>query len=319
MFGLFNKEKFICLGVNPNADWSNMDSIITPLNLHEYLKPKVYTKENIKEIQNRLNQKDIPYKDISNEFNWISEKQNANLKTISFSLISVISGVRQEFETSEPHIEIFEKYIAPSIIKSLTLGSGEIKYDIEDVESNYLDKGVIVPLHFDRVQVFDRKIKDEKTGKVFRNLEIKQKLEPHSLEPKGRKKVNILINTMLQKIELGDTNILIEENELLEILKESEKLRCEYRELEAYYYLGVINIKIALFDKAENYIYILINTPNDISKMTIAKDFLRPIGELFEENGNASKALFWFKKAIEFSPAIGLKKKITQLEKNLNL
>ena len=51
MFGLFNKDKYSCLGVNPDADWSHMDSIITPMNLHEYLKSKIYTKVEIKEIK----------------------------------------------------------------------------------------------------------------------------------------------------------------------------------------------------------------------------------------------------------------------------
>src|SRR5674476_777233 len=128
MFGLFNKDKFSCLGVNPDADWSHMDSITTPMELHQYLKPKIYTKDEIKEIQKKLNEKGIPYKDMLNEFNWVSEKQAATCKTKSFSLIQVISGVRQEFETSEPHIEIYEKYIAPSIIKSLSLDSSNLKY-----------------------------------------------------------------------------------------------------------------------------------------------------------------------------------------------
>lgn len=319
MFGLFNKEKFICLGVNPNADWSNMDSIITPMNLHEYLKPKVYSKEDIKEIQTKLNQKDIPYKDISNEFNWVSEKQVVSCKTISVSLVQVISGVRQEFETSEPHNEIYEKHIAPSIIKSLSLDSANLKYDIEEVENEYLDKGVIVPLHFDRVLVIDSKFKDEKTGKVFRNLEIKEKLEPFSLEPNSYQKVDIIIEKILEKIENADTNIADDEKELLEILTDSEKLKGRYAELNGYYYLGIANIKIGLTEKAEKYFDTLVNLQSDISKMTIAKDFLRPIGELFEEKDNTSKALFWYKKAIEFSPTIGLKKKITQLEKILNL
>jgi len=319
MFGLFNKEKFICLGVNPNADWSNMDSIITPMNLHEYLKPKVYSKEDIKEIQNKLNQKDIPYKNISNEFNWIPEKQVASCKTISVSLVQVISGVRQEFETSEPHNEIYEKYIAPSIIKSLSLDSAKLKYDIQEVENEYLDKGVIVPLHFDRVLVIDSKFKDEKTGKVFRNLEIKEKLEPFSLEPNSYQKVDIIIEKILEKIENADTNIADEEKELLEILTDSEKLKGRYAELNGYYYLGIANIKIGLTEKAEKYFDTLVNLQSDISKMTIAKDFLRPIGELFEEKENTGKALFWYKKAIDFSPTIGLKKKITQLEKILNL
>lgn len=319
MFGLFNKDKFSCIGVNPDADWSHMDSITTPMELHQYLKPKVYTKDEIKEIQKKLNEKDIPYKDMLNEFNWVSEKQAATYKTKGFSLIQVISGVRQEFETSEPHIEIYEKYIAPSIIKSLSLNSSNLKYDIEKVESEYLDKGVIVPLHFDRVLVLDSKIEDEKTDKVFRNLEIKEKLEPFSLEPNSYQKVDIIIERILEKIENGDSNIVDDENELLEILTDSDKLKGRYAELNGYYYLGIANIKIGLTEKGETYFDKLVNLESDISKMTIAKDFLRPIGELFEEKENTSKALFWYKKAIEFSPTIGLKKKITQLEKNLNL
>jgi tetratricopeptide (TPR) repeat protein len=317
MFGLFNKDKFSCVGVNPDADWSHMDSITTPMELHQYLKPKIYTKDEIKEIQKKLNEKGIPYKDMLNEFNWVSEKQAPNYKTKSFSLIQVISGVRQEFETSEPHIEIYEKYIAPSIIKSLSLDSTNLKYDIENVESEYLDKGVIVPLHFDRVLVIDSKIEDEKTGKVFRNLEIKEKLEPFSLEPNSYQKVDIIIDRILEKIENADTNIIDEEKELLEILTDSDKLKGRYAELNGYYHLGIANIKIGLTEKAETYFDKLVNLESDISKMTIAKDFLRPIGELYEERETNTKALFWYKKAVEFSPNIGLKKKIKELETTL--
>lgn len=38
MFGISKKEKFVCLGINPGADWSMLDSIITPLKLHQFLK-----------------------------------------------------------------------------------------------------------------------------------------------------------------------------------------------------------------------------------------------------------------------------------------
>jgi tetratricopeptide (TPR) repeat protein len=314
MFGLFNKDRFICLGVNPDTDWSHMDSIITPMDLHQYLKPKTYTKDEIKEFQKKLNEKGIPYKDLLKEFNWVSEKQAANLKTKGFSLIQVISGVRQEFETSEPHIEIYEKYIAPSIIKSLSTDSSSLNYDIENVESEYLERGVIVPLHFDRVLVLDKKIEDEKTGKVFGNLEIKEKLEPFSLEPNSYQKVDIIIDTILEKIEKGETNIENEENELMVILTDNETLKGRYSELNGYYYLGVSNLKIGLNEKAEKYFDILINLQSDISPLTIAKDFVRPIGELYEDLKLNSKALFWYKKAIELSPNIGLKKKIKELE-----
>jgi tetratricopeptide (TPR) repeat protein len=316
MFGLFNKDKFSCVGVNPDADWSNMDSIISPMELHQYLKPKVYTKDEIKGIQQKLNEKGIPYKDMLIEFNWVSEKLADTYKTKSFSLVTVISGVRKEFETSEPHVEIYEKYIAPSIIKSLYMDSSNLKYDIEKVESDYLNKGVVVPLHFDRVLILDSKIEDKKTGKVFRNLEIKEKLEPFSLEPKSYQKVDIIINRILEKIEDANTNIFDEEKELLEILTDSENLKGRYAELNGYYYLGISNIKIGLTEKAETYFDKLVKLESDISKMTIAKDFLRPIGELYEEKGINAKALFWYKKAVEFSPTIGLKKKIAQLEKN---
>lgn len=317
MFGLFNKDKFYCLGVNPDADWSHIDSITTPMELHQYLKPKIYTKDEIKEIQSKLNEKGIPYKEMLNEFNWVSEKQTANYKTVSFSLIQVISGVRKEFETSEPHIEIYEKYIAPSIIKSLSLDSSYLKYDIEKVESEYLDKGVIVPLHFDRVLVVDSKIKDEKTGRVFRNIEIKEKLEPFSLEPNSYQKIDLLIDKILEKVEEGETNIGNDENELLEILTDSEKIKGRYAELNGYFYLGISNMKIGLTEKAEKYFDVLINLKSDISPLTIAKDFLRPIGELYEEKKANSKALFWYRKAVEFSPNIGLKKKIKELEANV--
>jgi tetratricopeptide (TPR) repeat protein len=78
--------------------------------------------------------------------------------------------------------------------------------------------------------------------------------------------------------------------------------------------LGVSNLKIGLNEKAEKYFDILINLQSDISPLTIAKDFVRPIGELYEDLKLNSKALFWYKKAIELSPNIGLKKKIKELE-----
>jgi hypothetical protein len=317
MFGLFNKDKFSCLGVNPEADWSHMDSIITPMELHQYLKTKIYTKDEIKEIQKKLNEKGIPYKDMLNEFNWVSEKQAPDCKTKSCSVIQVISGVRQEFEKSEPHIEIYERYIAQSIIKSLSLYSSNLKYDIENVESKYLDKGVVVPLHFDRVLVIDSKIEDEKSGKVFRNLEIKEKLEPFSLKPNSYQKVDIVIDRILEKIENADTNILNEEKDLLEILNYDDKLKGRYAELNGYYHLGLANIKIGLSEKAETYFDKLVQLESDISKMTIAKDFIRPIGELYAEREANTKALFWYKKAVKFYPNIGLKKKIKGLETTL--
>jgi hypothetical protein len=37
---------------------------------------------------------------------------------------------------------------------------------------------------------------------------------------------------------------------------------------------------------------------------------------LYEERNITAKALLWYKKAIEYSPNIGLKKKIKELETN---
>jgi len=314
MLGLFNKEKFSCIGVNPDVDWSHIDSITIPLDLHEYLKRKVYTKDEIKEIQNKLNEKGIPFNDMLNELNWVSEKQASTLKTVNFSLLQIISGVRKEFETSEAHNEIYDNHIAPTIIKSLSLGLGKLKYDIAEFENEYLDTGVIVPLHFDRILVIDSTIKNEKTGRVFRNLEIKEKLEPISLEPDSYQKVDIIIDNILKRIDSGETNIEDYEKELIEILHNSENLKGRYAELNGYYYLGMLNMKIGLTEKAGKYFDVLINLKSDISHLTIAKDFYRPIGELYETNKISSKALFWYKKAVEFSPNIGLKKRIKELE-----
>lgn len=317
MFKIFNKEKYVCLGVNPNADWSIFDSIITPMELFEHFKSKIYTKDNIIEIQKRLNEKKIPYKDLFKEFNWIPEKDLLGIKTENFSLTQVISGVRKEFETSINHIEIYEKYLAPAIIKYISQGSGEI-YDISEVENDYLEKGVIVPLHFDRILLLDKNLKDTKTGRIFRNIEIKEKMEPFSLEPRTYQKANLIIDRIFEKIENGDTNIAIDEKELLELITKNDKFTGSYAELNCYYYLGVSNFRIGLDEKAENYFNTLLNIQSDISKDTMAKDFLRPIGELYEEKSDNVKVLFWYKKAAEYSPAIGLKKKIKQLEINLN-
>ena len=165
--------------------------------------------------------------------------------------------------------------------------------------------------------VIDSKIEDEKTGKVFRNLEIKEKLEPFSLEPTSYQKVDIFIETLLKKIENGETNIKDVEDELIGILTTNETLKGRYAELNGYYYLGLSNLKIGLPEKAEKYFDILINLQSEISPLTIAKDFLRPIGELYEEENIKAKALCWYKKAIEYSPNIGLKKKIKELETNI--
>ena len=85
MFGLFNKDKFSCLGVNPDADWSHMDSITTPMDLHQYLKPKIYTKDEIKDVNN------LPM--------WLTvngEKlQNSNTDDLIFKVPYIVSYLSQ--------------------------------------------------------------------------------------------------------------------------------------------------------------------------------------------------------------------------------
>ena len=49
MFGLFKKEKerFVCLGVNLEASWTNMESMFTAFELYEKLKDLAFLKEEI--------------------------------------------------------------------------------------------------------------------------------------------------------------------------------------------------------------------------------------------------------------------------------
>jgi hypothetical protein len=184
MFGLFKKEEFICLGVNPDADWSNMDTFIAPLKLfQDGLKEKAFTNGQLKELQKKLDELNLGYKDILNEFNWVSlTNSKKSLESIEFQLKTVISDVRPEFETSEAHIELYEKHIAPSIIKSLSSESTFLKDNVKDVEDEFFEKGgVIFPLHFDSVLVRINKYKDVKTGKIFRNVVIEKEVERRSL------------------------------------------------------------------------------------------------------------------------------------------
>jgi hypothetical protein len=55
--------------------------------------------------------------------------------------------------------------------------------------------------------------------------------------------------------------------------------------------LGLANIKIGLSEKAETYFDKLVQLESDISKMTIAKDFIRPIGELYAEREANTKSI----------------------------
>ena len=86
MFGLFKKEKFICIGVNPKVDLLHLESIITPLELHERIKNKIFTKDEIKQLQIKLNELNIPYKDLEKEFNWILDSPKVQHKKKSLRL-----------------------------------------------------------------------------------------------------------------------------------------------------------------------------------------------------------------------------------------
>ena len=318
MFGLFKKEEFICLGVNPDADWSNMDTFMAPLKLfQDVFKEKSYTNEQLKELQKKLDEYNLGYKDILKEFNWVSlNKSKKSLESIEFLYTGIISGVRPEFETSEAHIELYEKHIAPSIVKSLSSESTFLKSNVKDFENEFFEKGgVIFPLHFDSVWLSLNKYKDLKTGKIFRNVVIDKEFERRSLEPNSFGKLNIIIKNILSKLDEGESNIIDEENEILEILAKNEELRDKYLEIKAYFILGISNLKIGQIEKAKKFFDTLLNLKTTISRNTIASDFIRPIGEFYEKNGSLDETLYWYKKAIEFSPTIGLKKKIKEIEK----
>jgi tetratricopeptide (TPR) repeat protein len=321
MFGLFKKEEFICLGVNPDSDWSNMDTFMAPLKLfQDVLMKSTYTNEQLKELQKKLDEYNLGYKDILKEFNWVSlSKSKKSLESIEFVLQLLISGVRPEFETSEAHIELYEKHITPSIVKSLSSESTFLKANVKDVEDEFFEKGgVIFPLHFDSVLVRINKYKDVKTGKIFRNVVIEKEVERRSLEPNSFGKLNIIIKNILAKLDDGELSIIDEENEMLEILAKNEELRDKYLEIKAYFILGISNLKIGQIEKAKKFFDTILNLETTISRNTIASDFIRPIGDYYEKNDDLTAALFWYKKAIEFSPAIGLKKKIKEMEEKIN-
>jgi hypothetical protein len=323
MFGLFKKEKeeFICLGVNPDADWSNMDTIMSPLKLFQNVLIKsAYTNEQLKDTQKKLNEYNLGYKDILKEFNWVSlTNSKKSIESIEFLYTSIISGVRPEFETSEAHIEIYEKHIAPSIVKSLSTESSFLKSNVKDVENEFFEKGgVIFPLHFDSVWLSLNKFKDLKTGKIFRNLVIDKEVERRSLEPNSFGKLNISIGNILAKLDNDETNIIDEEIKILETLAQNEELRDKYIEIKSYYILGISNLKIGQIEKAKIFFDTILNLETTISRNTIASDFIRPIGEYYEKNHDLNETLYWYKKAIGFSPAIGLKKKIKEIEEKLS-
>ena len=126
------------------------------------------------------------------------------------------------------------------------------------------------------------------------------------------------MNKILSKVENGESNFVEEENEILEILAKDEELKGKYVVVQAYFTLGFSNLKTGKLKKAEDFFGTILNLETDISRNTIASDFIRPIGEYYEKNDDLTAALFWYKKTIEFSPAIGLKKKIKEMEEKIN-
>jgi tetratricopeptide (TPR) repeat protein len=318
MFGLFKKEEFVCLGVNLEANWTNMESIFTAFELYEKLKDLAFLKEEILDLQKQLDINELGLIDVFNEFNWSSVKKDSVERLNSTKFIMMISGVRQEFAESKPHIELFKNHIEPSYLKSLASSPKKLDYNIEDVRMDYLKMGVVVPTHFDRLVIIEKEFREIKSGKILRCLSIGEKAEPLSLEPNSFEKLNIFIDKILAKLDNGESNIIDEENEILEVLEKNDELRDKYLEIKAYFILGISNLKIGQIEKAKKFFDTILNLETTISRNTIASDFIRPIGEFYEKNGSLNETLYWYKKAIEFSPAIGLKKRVKEIEEKLS-
>jgi hypothetical protein len=138
MFGLFKKEEFVCLGVNLEANWTNMESMFTAFELYEKLKDLAFLKEEILDLQKQLDINELGLFDVFNEFNWSSVKKDSVEQLNSTKFIMMISGVRQEFAESKPHIELFKNHIEPSYLKSLASSPKKLDYNIEDVRMDYL-------------------------------------------------------------------------------------------------------------------------------------------------------------------------------------
>lgn len=311
MFSLFKKEKFLCLGINPDADLKYLPSLTGILELHLVIKDKVYTSEDIDKIQNHLNENSKEFKNIRSELNWISESQFKHYKRNSMSVYSIITGVREEFKDSKDHQDYFNKVLSPSIMNGLS--DVQIKPKVDDyLRSKYLQKGVKQWLHFDQVMLLDSTWSNIKKGEIFRNIEIQEKVTPQSLEPGPFEAAELLISEMYEKLNKGNRDINLEETGLLKIL-DSKVIAGTNVELKCLYHLGVTYFRLGLIDRAESYFGKIINLKTDIAKSAIASDFLKPIGELFDEQTTFNKALYWYSKADEFDPKVGLKRRIKEL------
>lgn len=312
MFSFFKKERFLCLGLNPNADLKYLTSLTKILELQHALKDKVYTSEEIDKIQNHFNENGKEFKNIRTELNWISEDQLKNYTKSSMSVYSLITAVREEFKDSKDHQDFFYKVLAPSIINALS--DEHVKPQIDDsIRSRYLEKGVKPWLHFDQVMLLDSTWVNIKSGKSFRNIEIQEKMSPPSLEPGPFEAAKLLIDKLYDKINKGNRDINSEEQDLLKIL-DGKLITGTYLELECIYHLGVTYFRLGLIDKAESYFDKILDLKTAISKSTIASDFLKRIGGLFDQTATLKKALYWYIKAVEFDPKVGLKRRIKELE-----
>jgi len=226
MFGLFKKEKerFVCLGVNLEADWTNLESILTALEVYEKLKSLAFLKEEILDLQKQFEVNQLGIRDVFDEFNWSSANKDSVEHLDSTKFITMITGVREEFAESESHIELFKNYIEPSYLNSLALGPKKLDFNIDDVRLDYLNKGVRCPIHFDRLIILEKEYREIKSGKIFRCLSIGGRPEPHSLEPNSFEKLRLAMNKILSKVENSESNFVEEENRTLEIPAKDEEL-----------------------------------------------------------------------------------------------
>jgi hypothetical protein len=306
-------EKFICLGVNPLTDLTHLESLITPLDLHDHIKKKLFTIEDIKNIQKNLNENEIPYKEMLPEFNWISENNVSDLKYNNLLSCSVDSGVHPQFEESVEHIYFYEKIIQPAILNAIKQNPEHFKEVLLIETDELFEKGIIYPLHFNSYRITISTIENTITKKKIINYEINCKVEPSNLEGKFHKQ-NSLMEELDKKAENGETDFEPQETDLINLLNDQETMRSEYSQISYFLNLGFINLKVDKIDRAEQHFNTIIELNTDISKLTLGKDFLRPIGEFYESKNNLDKALYWYKKATEFNPNVGLKKKIKELE-----
>lgn len=174
MFGFLKKEEFISLGVNRDADFSSMSSIMIALFVQNKIKTNAYLKEEIIDLQKQFDEHKLGFKDVFNDFIWISRKSGKNLyELVDFRIYTVVSGIKEEFEKSELHLELLENHIF-SCYKSFSVNSGMLEMDISKVQMDYWEKGVKYPSHFERSIVNEKTFKVVKTNATFRTIEIEK-------------------------------------------------------------------------------------------------------------------------------------------------